>query len=104
MTSVIPVRKVIGISAFCVMIELQVPSNNWSPIGGTAMVVILWFLTKVVSIKQCEEPESIRVQIRRVGVIVKVIKSDSGSERVDVLSQTNAAMQLRSMQPSAQVA
>src|SRR3984885_8241513 len=104
MTSVTPVGKVIGISAFCVMIELQVPSNNQSPIGGTAMVWILWFLTKVVSMKQCEEPESIRVRIRRVGVIVKVTKSDSGSERADVISRTNAAMRSRSTQPSARVA
>src|ERR1700733_889579 len=104
MTSVTPVGKVNGISAFCVMIELQVPSNNRSPIGGTAMVGILWLLTKVVSMKQCEEPESIRVQIRRVGVIVKVTKSDSGSERADVLSRTNAATRSRSTQPSARVA
>ena len=59
-----PVGNVIGISVASVMMELQVPSKRWSLMGGTAKVGMLWGLVNVESKKQCEEPESISVQIR----------------------------------------
>ena len=62
MTSVILVGQSIGTSAACVMMELQVPSNRQSPMSGTVM---LWWSTKCLSMKQCEEPESMRVQTGR---------------------------------------
>ena len=87
------------------MIALQVPSNRWRPIRATEIVGILLLVTKAKSIKQSEEPESIRVQVdREYSEMDRVVKRESGSERVDALSQTNVAMQKRSMQPSACVA
>ena len=51
--------------------------------------------------KQCEEPESIRVHVEmECGERDRVTKRDSGSERADVLRQTNLATQERSTQPS----
>ena len=65
MTSVLLVRKSIGTSAACVMMELQVPSNRRSPMGGTMVVGMLWWSTKCLSMKQCEELESMRVRTGR---------------------------------------
>ena len=65
MTSVVLVGESIRISAACVIMELQVPSNRWSPMGGTTVVGMLWWSTKCLSMKQCEEPESMRVQTGR---------------------------------------
>ena len=59
-----PVGNVIRISVAPVMMELQDPSKRRSPMGGTAKVGMLWVLANVESKKQCEEPESISVQIR----------------------------------------
>ena len=59
-----PVGNVIRISMASVMMELQVPLKRRSPIGETAKVRILWVLVNVESKKQCEEPESMSVQIR----------------------------------------
>ena len=60
---------------------------------------------KAESIKQSEEPESIRVQVgRECSEMDRVVKRELGSERADVLSQMNVAMQKRSTQPSACVA
>ena len=87
------------------MIALQVPSNRQRPIGATEIVGILLLVTKVESIKQSEEPESIRVQVEReCSEMDRVVKRESGLERADALSQTNVAMQKRSTQPSACVA
>ena len=87
------------------MIALQVPSNRRRPIGATKIVGISLIVTKVKSIKQSEEPESIRVQVgRECSEMDRVVKRELGSERADTLSRTNVAMQKRSMQPSACVA
>ena len=59
-----PVGNVIGISVASMMMELQVPSKRWSPMGGTTKVGMLWVLANVASKKQCEELESISVRIR----------------------------------------
>ena len=51
--------------------------------------------------KQCKEPELIRVHVEMEhGERDRMMKRDSGSERVDVLRQTNLATQVRSTQPS----
>ena len=69
------------------MIVLQVPSNRWRPIRATEIVDILLLVTKAESIKQSEEPESIRVQVdREYSEMDRVVKRESGSERADVLS------------------
>jgi hypothetical protein len=65
MTGIVPVRKSTGISTACEIMELQVPSNRWSTMGGTTIVGILWLSTNAVSMKQCKEPESMRVQTGR---------------------------------------
>ena len=81
---------------------LQVPSNRRRPIGATKIVGILLLVTKAESIKQFEEPESIRVRVERECLEMdRVVKRESGSERADTLSRTNVATQKRSMQPSA---
>ena len=59
-----PVGNVIGISAASMMMELQVLLKRWSPMGGTTKVRMLWVLANVKSKKQCEELESMSVQIR----------------------------------------
>ena len=87
------------------MIALQVPSNRQRPVGATKIVGILLLVTKAESIKQSEEPESIRVRVERECLEMdRVVKRESGSERVDTLSRMNVATQKRSMQPSACVA
>ena len=87
------------------MIALQVPSNRRRPIGATEIVGILLLVTKAESIKQSEEPESIRVWVERdCSEMDRVVKRESGLERADTLSQMNVATQKRSMQPSACVA
>jgi len=73
------------------MIELQVPSNRQRPIGGIEVVINLCFDTKVGSIKQWEDPESISVLMTMSVEIVRVMKRESGSERAAALSQTNFA-------------
>ena len=60
-----PDGKVIGISAVSVIVELQVPSNKRSPIGGIDLVLILILDTKRVSKKESEEPESRSVRRSR---------------------------------------
>ena len=74
-------RKVTGSLATWVMIALQVPSNRWRPIGATKIVGILLLVTKAVSIKQSEEPESIKVWVERECLEMdRVVKRKSGSE------------------------
>jgi hypothetical protein len=97
----LPVRKVIGSSAVSVIMELQVPSNKWSPIGVIDFVLFLFLDTKSESKKESEEPE-----LRRVGRdndfrMVRQMVKESGSKRADALSQTNFATWSRSTQPSA---
>ena len=63
-------------------------------IGATKIVGILLLVTKAESIQQFKEPESIKVQVERDCLEMdRVVKRESGSERVDMLSQTNVAMQ-----------
>ena len=84
---------------------LQVPSNRQRPIRATEIVGILLLVTKAESIKQSEEPESIRVRVEReCSEMDRVVKRELGSERADALSRTNVATQKRSTQPSACVA
>jgi hypothetical protein len=47
------------------MIELQVPSNKRRPIGVISEVEMLFFITNDELIKQWDDPESIRVWVRR---------------------------------------
>jgi len=67
------------------MTELQVPSNKWSPTEGIVVVVILWLDTKDESIKQGDEPESIRVRMVSEFGIARGMKRESGSKRADAL-------------------
>ena len=94
----------IGTSIIREMIELQVPSNRRSPIGDIGDVDNLCFDTKVGSIKQCDDPESISVFKRRVLEISRSTKRESGSERAAALSRTNFATRSRSTQSSAREA
>ena len=58
-------------------------------------------MTNEESIKQCEEPESIRVCVEmECGERDRVTKRESGSERADALRRTNLATRERSTQPS----
>jgi hypothetical protein len=84
--------------------ELQVPSNKWSPIGVIDFVLILFLDTKSESKKESEEPESRRVGRDNDFRMVRQIVKESGSKRADMLSQTNFATWSRSMQPSAREA
>ena len=69
------------------MIALQVPSNRWRLIRAIKTVGILLLVTKAESIKQSEEPESIRVQVERECLEMdRVVKRESGLERADALS------------------
>ena len=87
------------------MIELQVPSNKRSPIGFTDEVKMLFSLTNDALIKQCEDPESIRVlEGRVIGERYRVIKRDSGLERADAFSRTKLATRIKSTQSSDRVA
>ena len=71
------------------MTVLEEPSNNQRPISDTNEVEMLCSETKVESIKQCKEPESIRVPVEMEhGERDRVTKRDLGSERADTLSQT----------------
>ena len=87
------------------MIALQVPSNRQRLIRATKIVGILLLVTKAESIKQSEEPESIKVWVERdCPEMDRVVKRKSGLERADTLSRINVATQKRSTQPSACVA
>src|SRR5882757_2240999 len=81
--------------------ELQVPSNKWSLIGGIDVVLILFLDTKMVSKKESEEPESRSVRRSRELRVVRCRVNESGSKRADTLRRTNFAIWSRSMQPSA---
>jgi hypothetical protein len=96
-----PVRKVIGSSAVSVIMELQVPSNKQSPIGVIDFILILILDTKSESKKESEEPESRRVGRDNDFRMVRQMVKESGSKRVDTLSQMNFTTQSRSTQPSA---
>ena len=74
-----PEAKVTGSFTIWVMIELQVPSNKQSPIGVIEVVGMLLSETNNVSIKQWDDPESIRVWVEREYVKMdKVTKRESG--------------------------
>jgi hypothetical protein len=100
----LPVGKVIGISAVSVIMELQVPSNKRSPIGVIDFVLILILDTKSESKKESEELESRRVGRDNDFRMVRQMVKESGSKRVDALSQTNFTTWSRSTQPSAREA
>jgi len=100
----VPLGKEIGSSAVWVMTELQVPSNKWSPTEGIVVVVILWLDTKDESIKQGDEPESIRVRMVSEFGIARGMKRESGSKRADALRWMYLATWSRSTQPSGHVA
>ena len=87
------------------MIELQVPSNKRSPIGGTEVVKMLLSETNVESKKQWEDPESISVRVEREYVgRDRVTKRESGLERADALNRMKLAMRVRSTQSSDRIA
>jgi hypothetical protein len=87
-----------------VIMELQVPSNKRSPIRVIDFVLILFLDTKSESKKESEEPESRRVGRDNDFRMVRQMVKESGSKRVDVLSQMNLVTRSRSMQPSAREA
>jgi hypothetical protein len=99
-----PVGKVIGISVVSVIMKLQVPSNKRSLIGVIDFVLILILDTKSESKKESEELESRRVGRDNDFRMVRQMVKESGSKRVDMLSQTNFTTRSRSMQPSAREA
>jgi hypothetical protein len=99
-----PVRKVIGISAVSVIMELQVLLNKWSLIGVIDFVLILILDTKSESKKESEELESRRVGRDNDFRMVRQMVKESGSKRADTLSQTNFATWSRSTQSSAREA
>jgi hypothetical protein len=99
-----PVGKVIGTSAVSVIMELQVPSNKWSPIGVIDFILILILDTKSESKKESEELESRRVGSDNDFRMVRQMVKESGSKRADALSQTNFTTRSTSMQPSAREA
>jgi hypothetical protein len=88
------------------MVVLQDPSKSRRPIGETEVVGMLCSAANVESMKQWEDPESIRVRVSRERMVVNesVMIRESGSERAVALSQTNLAMRVRSMQSSVHVA
>ena len=79
--------------------ELLLPSNNQSVIRGIYLVRIECLETNLLSIKQCEDPESIKAQktmsVRNLEVrgIIKELE-----ERVDALSFNSIGAQWSSMQ------
>jgi hypothetical protein len=96
-----PVGKVIGSSTVLVIMELQVPSNKWSPIRVIDFVLILILDTKSESKKESE-----KLELRRVGRdndfrMVRQMVKESGSKRADALSWTNFMTWSRSTQPLA---
>jgi hypothetical protein len=97
----LPVGKVIRSSAVSVIMELQVPSNKWSPIRVIDFVLILILDTKSESKKESEEPESRRVGRDNDFRMVRQMVKESGSKRADTLSQMNFVTWSRSTQPSA---
>ena len=80
-----PVGKVIGISAVSVIVELQVPSNKQSPIGGIEIILILFLDTRMVSKKELEELESSSVRRPRELRVIRCRVNESGSKRADTL-------------------
>jgi hypothetical protein len=95
-----PSRHPLG-SAVSVIMEFQVPSNKQSPIGVIDFILILILDTKSESKKESEELESRRVGRDNDFRMVRQMVKESGSKRVDALSQMNFATWSRSMQPSA---
>jgi len=77
----------------CVMMELEVPSNSFSLIGGTEVRDRLCFRTNLESTKQWVDPESTRAEIggeSRRKREVRDTRSELGSERADALSRTSS--------------
>src|SRR5438046_6878388 len=90
-------------SVVCVSMVLEVPSNRWSRTGGISEVESLYFITKAVSTKQWEEPQSIstekEMEVSRIGGAETSIVKDSESERAEALRRTSHA-RIGSTQPS----
>jgi hypothetical protein len=96
-----PVGKVIRTSVVSVIMELQVPLNKQSLIRVIDFIFIF-----ILDAKSEPKKESEELELRRVGRdndfrMVRQMVKESGSNRVDTLSQTNFTTQSRSMQPSA---
>ena len=93
--------KRIGNLTVLQIMVLVVPSKSWSGIG---VILIVWSCClekKVVSMKQCVEPESTRVAMVTEGIRSEVscMVKEFGLERVDVLRHSSAVALIRSMQP-----
>ena len=77
-----------GRSKDCVMMELEVPSNNFSSMGGTEERGSLWRWTNFESTKQWVDPESTSAGMgfseseRRDDV--RGVQRELGSERVEL--------------------
>ncbi len=97
-----PVGKMIGISTFWVIQCSSDPSSKWRRIGDIFFVGTHKQDTNIESIKQCDEPESIRagaVESKTVGKRKEIVR-ESGSLKVATWRWTMGVAQLESMQPS----
>ena len=76
------------------MTELDVPSNNFSSMGGTELTERLFFETNLESTKQWVDPESTSAEITmeelEMSEDVSGIRNEFGSERADALSRTTS--------------
>ena len=87
--------------------ELEVPSINFSSMGGTeyGSKLEMYFATILLSMKQCVEPESTKASrgILESEIVddVRDSRNELGSERVDALSLRIPFAQFWVTQPSA---
>ena len=93
--------KRIGKSTVLRITVLVVPSNSRSGIGVILRVRSWCLETKVLSIKQCVEPESTKVTRVTEGIKSEVsyMVKEFGLERVDVLRRSSTVAPIRSTQP-----
>ena len=93
--------KRIGKSTVLWITVLVVPLNSRSGIGGILRVWSWCLEMKVLSIKQCVEPESTKVMRVTEGIKSEVscMVKEFGLERVDALRRSSTVAPIRSMQP-----
>ena len=96
-----PKVKWIGNSTLLQIMVLVVPSKSQSGIRVMLRVRSWCLETKVLSMKQCVEPESTRVTIVTEGIKseVRCIVREFGLERVDALRHSSIVAPIRSTQP-----
>ena len=96
-----PEVKLIGNSTVLRIMVLVVPSKSRSGIGVILRVRSWCLETKVLSIKQCVEPESTKVTRVTEGIKLEVscIVKEFRLERVDALRHSSTVAPIRSMRP-----